>query len=100
QQLPASPPQLLAMLPEPDGVQSVLIDVRKGSAPENVVLDLAGRFSEQYPDVNVLLLTDDAERLALPALRNGVRDLLDPEETVENLRLSLHRAQGDRQHDR
>lgn len=95
QQLPATAPQLLAMVPDPEMVRSVLIDVRAGASSEGPVLDLAGRFAEQYPSVNILLLTQEAERLALPALRNGVRDLVDPEGSVEDLRLVLSRAQSD-----
>lgn len=92
EQLPATAPQLLAMAPEPHEVYSVLIDVRNGGASEDDVLALANRFSEQYPSVSLLLLTDDAERLALAALRSGVRDLIDPEEPVENLRVALRRS--------
>jgi pilus assembly protein CpaE len=94
EQLPATAPQLLAMVPEPRDVHSIIIDIRAGGAPEDDVLALAGRFSEQYPSVNLLLLTDDAERLALAALRSGVRDLIDPEEPVENLRVALRRSQA------
>lgn len=92
EQLPATAPQLLAMAPEPRDVYSILIDVRDGGAPEDDVLDLASRFSEQYPSISLMLLTDDAERLALAALRSGVRDLIDPEEPVENLRVTLRRS--------
>jgi pilus assembly protein CpaE len=94
EQLPATAPQLLAMAPEPRDVHSILFDVRAGGAPEHDVLALAGRFSEQYPSVSLLLLTDDAERLALPALRSGVRDLVDPAEPVENLRVALRRSRA------
>lgn len=93
EQLPATAPQLLAMAPEPRDVHSILIDVRAGAAPEASVLALADRFSEQYPSVSLLLFTDEAERLALAALRSGVRDLIDPEEPVENLRVVLRRSQ-------
>ncbi|AXH97948.1 MinD/ParA family protein [Ornithinimicrobium avium] len=80
------------MVPEPDAVRSVLIDVREGASPESSVLELAGRFSEKYPSVKVLLLTDEAERLALGALRHGVTDLLDPDASIEDLRLVLRRS--------
>ncbi len=92
EQLPATAPQLLALAPDPRDVYAILIDVRNGGAPEHDVLALAGRFSEQYPSVSLMLLTDNAERLALAALRNGVRDLIDPEEPVENLRVALRRS--------
>ncbi|GAA4872292.1 AAA family ATPase [Serinicoccus chungangensis] len=92
QQLPATAPQLVAMAPEPDLVSAVLLDVRAGGVAEAQALDVAGRLAAQYPSVSVLLLTDAADRLALPALRGGVRDLVDPDLSMEELRLSLRRA--------
>ena len=92
QQLPATAPQLVAMAPDADAVRTVLLDVREGGIDEGQALEVAGRVSFAYPTISVLLLTDDADRLALPALRGGVRDLVDPELSVEELRLLLRRA--------
>ena len=92
QQLPATAPQLVAMAPEPDAVRAVILDVRDGGVAEAHALDVAGRVGGQYPAVSLLLLTDEADRLALPALRSGVRDLIGSEVSVEELRLVLRRA--------
>ncbi|WP_256829878.1 AAA family ATPase [Ornithinimicrobium faecis] len=55
-------------------------------------LGLAGRFQEQFPLVAMLLITDRPTELALPALRAGVRDLVEPDISVDAMRWTLRHA--------
>ena len=89
-QLPAGPAQVMALANGSGPVTAVLID----STPDTVedALGLATRFEQQYPAVSVMLVTDRVRELGLSALRSGVRDLLEPSATVEDLRWALHRG--------
>ncbi|SOC51914.1 AAA family ATPase [Ornithinimicrobium cerasi] len=98
EQLPATAPQLLALVADPEAVRSVILDVRSGAAPQGPALDIAARLAEQYPSVAVMLMTDAPESLALAAMRSGVRDLIDPSQSVEDLRWSLRRAVENKRH--
>src|SRR5690606_34016920 len=55
-------------------------------------LGLAHRFQEQYPHVAVLLVTDRPADLGLAALRAGVRDLVEPSLSIDEMRWTLRRA--------
>jgi pilus assembly protein CpaE len=89
QQVPTGPAQLLALVPEPDMVRVVVLDVRADEVPVDRALDLAGRFGQQFPHVAVLLATDRPEDLGLQALRAGVLDLVDPAVPVDDMRQVL-----------
>src|SRR4051794_15501233 len=68
-----------------------------GAPPEVVIMDcradadgklaLAQVLIEAYPAVGVLLVSDRASELALPAMRAGVHDILSPESSVEEFGL-------------
>lgn len=91
EQLPATAPQLLALLPEPDALRTVLLDTSDSLDPARA-LETAKRLDERYPHLVVFLVTADAEPLALPAIRAGVRDLIDVDCPMEELRVVLRRA--------
>lgn len=92
EQLPAGPAQLLALAPTPESITTVILDVRGETGLVEQALDLASRFEQQHPAVGVLLVDDNASTLALRALRSGVRDVLDPDADVADLRWALRRA--------
>lgn len=77
--------ELLAGAGQPD---IALIDA---SGSEDAALDLAADLERRSP-VNVILFTPAAERIAFAALRAGVRDVLSPFATPEELRATLDRA--------
>lgn len=53
---------------------------------------LASLFDLQYPEISVVLASSDASQVALPAMRAGIRDLLDPASDVPTIRILLERA--------
>lgn len=91
EQVPSGPAQLLGLSNGTGPVEAVMLDV---TAEETVddSLGLAGRFQEQFPHIAMLLITDRSAELALPALRAGVRDLVEPGMTVDAMRWALRRA--------
>lgn len=91
EQVPTGPAQLLGLANGTGPVQAVVLDVTGDPSPD-ASLGLANRLSEQYPQVAVLLVTDRATELGLPALRAGVRDLVEPTLSVDELRWALRRA--------
>ncbi len=72
-----------------DGVRPhiVLLDCQ---GQEDAALDLAGKLQEQ--GVATILISPLAAELALPALRAGVRDLLAPEASADDIRGALDRT--------
>jgi pilus assembly protein CpaE len=92
EQVPTGPAQLLAVVDEPEAVRSVILDIRHGNGQVQAALDLASRFDEQFPAVSVLLVTPDTHTLGLPALRAGVKDLIEPDTAVEDIRFVIRRA--------
>ncbi|GGK68674.1 AAA family ATPase [Ornithinimicrobium pekingense] len=91
-QLPAGPAQLLALTEEPEEVRTVLVDADGDAELANRTLELAGKFEQQFPTVSLLLITQQAEQLALSALRAGVKDLMSPQLDVEEFRWAIRRA--------
>ena len=77
--LPAGPPQLFQRLgagaPIP---QVVVIDTAAG--PDDA-LALSSRLAAECPGMAVVLVTDQPDTLALPALRAGACDVVHPEAT-------------------
>lgn len=90
EQLPAVPSQLMALANGSGQVTTVVIDPEEGQIKH--AFDLARRFEKQHPEVSLLLVTEQATELGLTALRSGVRDLLEPGASVEDIRWTLHRA--------
>src|SRR5690606_1721381 len=81
EQVPTGPAQLLGLANGTGPVQAVVLDVT-GQSPDDA-LGLAARFQEQFPQVAVLLVTDRPAELGLPALRAGVRDLVEPTLSID-----------------
>lgn len=91
EQVPTGPAQLLGLSNGTGPVRAVVLDVTGDADPVDA-LGLAGRFQEQFPHVAVLLVTDYPKELGLPALRAGVRDLIEPDVTIDQMRWTLRRA--------
>ncbi len=91
EQVPTGPAQLLGLSNGTGPVQAIMLDVT-GTASAADSLSLAQRFQDQFPTIAVLLVTEQAQALGLPALRAGVRDLIGPDLSVEELRFVLRRA--------
>lgn len=53
---------------------------------------LASLFDLQYPEISVVLASTDAAEIALPAMRAGIRDLLEPSADAVAIRALLERA--------
>ncbi|WP_347108048.1 AAA family ATPase [Paenarthrobacter sp. S56] len=53
---------------------------------------LASLFDLQYPEISVVLASADAAAVALPAMRAGIRDLLEPGADESAIRILLERA--------
>ncbi len=53
---------------------------------------LASLFDLQYPEISVVLASTDAAEVALPAMRAGIRDLLEPSADPGTIRALLERA--------
>lgn len=53
---------------------------------------LASLFDLQYPEISVVLVTDSDSNIALPAMRAGIRDLLEPGADVDAIHIMLERA--------
>src|SRR5690606_6516592 len=91
EQVPTGPAQLLGLANGTGPVQAVVLDVTGDPSPDSS-LGLAHRFQEQYPHVAVLLVTDSPMDLGLAALRAGVRDLVEPSVSIDEMRWTLRRA--------
>ena len=53
---------------------------------------LASLFDLQYPEISVVLAAGNAAEVALPAMRAGIRDLLEPGADGSSIRVLLERA--------
>lgn len=62
-----------------------------GVKPEDA-LRLAMLFDLQYPEVSLVLIAPTSPDLVLAAMRAGIRDVVDPEITVDDLRVLLERC--------
>jgi pilus assembly protein CpaE len=58
-----------------------------------VALDLARRFDERHPEINVVLIAQPTSALLRSALQAGVRDVVADDAPDDELRQALHRAQ-------
>lgn len=86
--LPPGPDDLLKVL-SGDPVEVILLG--PGLQLEDAI-GLASLFDLQYPEISVVLVTQSNEGVALPAMRAGIRDLLQPDADVATIRSLLERA--------
>jgi pilus assembly protein CpaE len=86
--LPPGPDDLLSVLTG-DPVEVILLG--PGLQMEDSIR-LASLFDLQYPEISVVLVTESEEGVALPAMRAGIRDLLQPGSDVATIRSLLERA--------
>lgn len=97
-----------SVLALPDGgvpLDAAALRAQLGGAPlpQVLVLDpaddleralvLAGQLDQHVPPVSVVLVTDRGAEIGLAALRAGVRDILDPEAEVGEIRAVLDRVE-------
>lgn len=92
EQIPAGGAQLVALADEPEDVRAVIIDGGGDDGAEERALELAARMESSHPHVNFVLVTPRGDEIALRALRSGVRDLLAPDASVEDVRWVVHRV--------
>ncbi|WP_426996559.1 AAA family ATPase [Pseudarthrobacter sp. N5] len=86
--LPPGPDDILRILTgEP--VEVILMGPNLPTADS---ISLASLFDLQYPEISVVLVTTNESEVALPAMRAGIRDLLDPSADVYTIRTMLERA--------
>ncbi|MDE8667138.1 AAA family ATPase [Pseudarthrobacter sp. H3Y2-7] len=86
--LPAGPDDVLRTL---SGDQLEVILLGPGLPVEDSIR-LASLFDLQYPEISVVLVTESDSDVALPAMRAGIRDLLDPGADVDAIHVMLERA--------
>ncbi len=86
--LPPSPADVLRVL---SGELLEVLILGPGLALDDA-FRLASLFDLQYPEISVVLATDDHAQAALPAMRAGIRDLLPPDSGVDTIRILLERA--------
>lgn len=92
---------VLPLWPLPSEPWDLLSQIRSNELPEVVILDpgiaveqalaLASRFSEQYPSVSVVIVSDLGAEIGLDAMRAGARDILHPGADSSEIRLTLER---------
>jgi len=86
--LPPSPEDILRAI---NGDPAEVILLGPG-LPIDDAIRLASLFDLQFPEISVVLVTDGGSDVALPAMRAGIRDLLNPEAPVDDIRVMLERA--------
>lgn len=86
--LPASPDDVLRAV-SGEVVEVVLLGP---GLPIDEAIGLASLFDLQYPEISVVLVTDGDSNIALPAMRAGIRDLLEPAADVSDIQSMLERA--------
>lgn len=85
----------------PQGPEEVLTQLL-GEAPEVFILGpglpadetlkFAAVMDLQYPEISMILVTDESSEVAIQAMRAGIRDLLDPAAEVDHIRIIVERA--------
>lgn len=86
--LPPSPDDILRVL---SGELAEVILLGPGLPTEDSIR-VASLFDLQYPEISVVLVTEAEADIALPAMRAGIRDLLRPDATSDEIRTMLERA--------
>lgn len=87
--LPPDPAHLLELV---TGSEAPEVIVLGPGVPTDGALALAARLDEQCPAISVVLVTDPDSDVWLAAMRAGVRDVLNPDSDVEEIRAVLERA--------
>lgn len=93
--------QSIPSIPFPAGPEEIL--ARQTGEPLEVVLlgpglsvdkaiKLASVFDLMYPEISVILVSETTEKVAVQAMRSGVRDLLSPDSDTDAIRVMLERA--------
>lgn len=88
--LPTDPADLFRQLADGPRPEVVMLDATAGSPDQ--ALALADLFQRQCPDIAVVLVSDAGDEIALPAMRAGVRDVVNTAAEVPHLRFALERA--------
>lgn len=60
--------------------------------PVEKAIKLASVFDLMYPEISVILVHETTEKVAVQAMRSGVRDLLSPDSEIDAIRVMLERA--------
>jgi pilus assembly protein CpaE len=60
--------------------------------PADETLKFAAVMDLQYPEISMILVTDESSEVAIQAMRAGIRDLLDPAAEVDHIRIIVERA--------
>lgn len=60
--------------------------------PADETLKFAAVMDLQYPEISMILVTDESSEVAIQAMRAGIRDLLDPTAEVDHVRIIVERA--------
>lgn len=86
--LPQGPEEVLAqLLGEPPEVF-----ILGPGLPAEETLKFAAVMDLQYPEISMILVTDESSDVAIQAMRAGIRDLLDPAAEVDRIRVIVERA--------
>jgi pilus assembly protein CpaE len=86
--LPPSPDDILRVL---SGELAEVILLGPGLLTDESIR-LASLFDLQYPEISVVLVTESESSVAVAAMRAGIRDILPPTASVEDIRSMLERA--------
>lgn len=86
--LPPSPDDILRM----QSGELVEVILLGPGLPQEDSIQLASLFDLQYPEISVVLVSDNDSEVALPAMRAGIRDLLQTTANVDDIRMMLERA--------
>ncbi len=86
--LPQSPDDVLRVL---SGQLLEVLVLGPGLQADDAIR-LASLFDLQYPEISVVLASTNAAEVALPAMRAGIRDLLEPSADAAAIRALLERA--------
>lgn len=87
--LPPTPQALLAQL---DVVELPDVIVLDAGMDPHAAIELASGLSRECPGASVVLVSDIGAEIGLDAMRAGIRDILDPEADVPEIRTVLERA--------
>lgn len=85
--LPPSPDDILRVI----NAEPAEVLLLGPGLPTEDAIRLASLFDLQFPEISVVLVTE-GEDVALPAMRAGIRDLLTPAATADDIRTMLERA--------
>lgn len=86
--LPPSPDDILRVV-SAEPAEVVLLGP---GLPAGDAIRIASLFDLQFPEISIVLVTESDQDIALPAMRAGIRDLLAPTATTDDIRTMLERA--------